>query len=160
MVLSACSDYFRAMFTDPMRERNQEEIQLSGVQAQGLELVLDYIYTSKLSLTLANIQTVLDTATHLQVLQVSIVYLNIILYRCFHTHMIYFQFFSKVIGACSGYLRNQLDLINCVDVITISETYSMPKLRKYAYNFISQKFMQVTPQQMSRLTLDQVIMTI
>ena len=71
VVLSACSDYFRAMFTDPMRERTQEEIQLSGVQAQGLELVLDYIYTSKLSLTLANIQTVLDTATHLQVLQVS-----------------------------------------------------------------------------------------
>ena len=71
VVLAACSDYFRAMFTDPMRERTQEEIHLSGVQAQGLELVLDYIYTSKLSLTLANIQTVLDTATHLQVLQVS-----------------------------------------------------------------------------------------
>ena len=80
VVLSACSDYFRAMFTDPMRERTQEEIQLSGVQAQGLELVLDYIYTSKLSLTLANIQTVLDTATHLQVLQVYIlIFFHIIL---------------------------------------------------------------------------------
>ena len=68
------------MFTDPMRERTQEEIQLSGVQAQGLELVLDYIYTSKLSLTLANIQTVLDTATHLQVLQVYIlIFFHIIL---------------------------------------------------------------------------------
>ena len=43
-----------------------------------------------------------------------------------------------------------------MDVISISETYSMPKLRKYAYNFISQKFMQMTHQQMSRLTLDQV----
>ena len=80
VVLSACSDYFRAMFTDPMRERTQEEIQLSGVQAQGLELVLDYIYTSKLSLTLANVQTVLDTATHLQVLQVYIlIFFHIIL---------------------------------------------------------------------------------
>ena len=80
VVLSACSDYFRAMFTDPMRERTQEEIQLSGVQAQGLELVLDYIYTSKLSLTLANIQIVLDTATHLQVLQVYIlIFFHIIL---------------------------------------------------------------------------------
>ena len=58
------------MFTDPMREKSQDEIQLSGIDAEGLELVLDYIYTSKLSLTLANIQTVLSTATHLQILQV------------------------------------------------------------------------------------------
>ena len=76
VVLSACSDYFRAMFTDPMRERSQDEIQLSGVNAEGLELVLEYIYTSKLSLTLANIQTVLSTATHLQILQVH-TYFNI-----------------------------------------------------------------------------------
>ena len=70
VVLSACSDYFRAMFTDPMRERSQDEIQLSGIDAKGLELVLEYIYTSKLSLDLSNIQTVLSTATHLQILQV------------------------------------------------------------------------------------------
>ena len=62
----------------------------------------------------------------------------------------------QVIGACSGYLRNQLDLINCVDVITISETYSLPKLRRFAYNFISENFMNVTRQQVNRLAMDQV----
>ena len=76
VVLSACSDYFRAMFTDPMRERSQDEIQLSGIDAKGLELVLEYIYTSKLSLDLSNIQTVLSTATHLQILQVTCFYKN------------------------------------------------------------------------------------
>jgi len=130
VVLSACSDYFRAMFTDPMRERSQDEIQLSGVNAEGLELVLEYIYTSKLSLTLANIQTVLSTATHLQILQ--------------------------VIGACSAYLRRQLDMINCVDVITLAETYALPRLRRFAYNYISENFMNLTRQQMNRLTLEQV----
>ena len=54
-----------------MRERSQDEIQLSGIDAEGLELVLEYIYTSKLSLDLSNIQTVLSTATHLQILQVT-----------------------------------------------------------------------------------------
>jgi len=130
VVLSACSDYFRAMFTDPMREKSQDEIQLSGIDAEGLELVLDYIYTSKLSLTLANIQTVLSTATHLQILQ--------------------------VIGACSAYLRRQLDMINCVDVITLAETYALPRLRRFAYNYISENFMNLTRQQMNRLTLEQV----
>ena len=55
-----------------MRERSQDEIQLSAIDAEGLELVLEYIYTSKLSLIdLSNIQTVLSTATHLQILQVT-----------------------------------------------------------------------------------------
>ena len=42
-----------------------------------------------------------------------------------HNQMIYFQ----VIGACSAYLRRQLDMINCVDVITLAETYALPRLR-------------------------------
>ena len=46
-VLAACSDYFRAMFTDPMRERLQADIYLAGVSARGLSLVLEYVYTSR-----------------------------------------------------------------------------------------------------------------
>lgn len=171
VVLAACSDYFRAMFTDPMKERHQNEINLSGVDADGLELVLEYIYTSKLSLTLANIQTVLSTATHLQIIQV-----------CFQESadasavVNYFGNFLKsqltrqlsrnilkriillilqVIGACSAYLRRQLDLINCVDVITLAETYALPRLRRFTYNFISENLMNLTLQQIHRLTLEQ-----
>ena len=113
-----------------MRERHQDEIQLTGINAEGLELILDYIYTSKLSLNLANIQTVLSTATHLQIV--------------------------PVIGACSAYLKRQLDMINCVDVITLSENYALPRLRKFAYNHISQNFMNLTDKQLHRLTLEQV----
>ena len=90
MVLAAYSDYFRAMFTDPMRERSQNDIQLpgnsflssqklskmrppfpintTGVSAAGVKFLLDYVYTSKLALSLANVQDVLSAASHLQVL--------------------------------------------------------------------------------------------
>jgi len=61
-----------------------------------------------------------------------------------------------VIGACSGYLRRQLDEINCVDVITLAENYALPRLRKVVYNFISENFRSITSQQISRLSLDQV----
>ena len=97
VVLSACSDYFRAMFTDPMRERSQDEILLSGIDAEGLELVLEYIYTSKLSLDLSNIQTVLSTATHLQILQVTFLQIDFTRIRISfsiwdqRTHFIYFK---------------------------------------------------------------------
>lgn len=58
-VLASCSDYFRAMFTDAMKESRQSEISLNGVTALGIELLLNYAYTSKLELNLANIQDVL-----------------------------------------------------------------------------------------------------
>ena len=62
----------------------------------------------------------------------------------------------QVIGACSAYLRRQLDMINCVDVITLSETFTLPRLRRFAYNFISENFMTLSRQQLNRLTLEQV----
>jgi len=47
-VLASCSDYFLAMFTDPMRERWQTEICLAGVSSASFHIILDWIYTSKL----------------------------------------------------------------------------------------------------------------
>ncbi|XP_059093875.1 kelch-like protein 12 isoform X2 [Tigriopus californicus] len=112
VVLASCSDYFRAMFTDPMRERKQSDILLAGVSAPGVRFLLDYIYTSKLSLSLANIQEVLSAASHLQV--------------------------TQVVEACSNYLQSQLDCENCVDVVTIAETYSLDHLRTKVYRFMSE----------------------
>uniref|UniRef100_A0A0P4WFA8 Kelch-like protein diablo n=1 Tax=Scylla olivacea TaxID=85551 RepID=A0A0P4WFA8_SCYOL len=111
VVLASCSDYFRAMFTDEMRERGQAEIRLNGVSAAGLHCLLEYAYTSRLSLNLANVQDVLAAAAHVQVL--------------------------TVVEACSNYLQAQLDLDNCVDVATIAETYSLHGLRRRVYAFMS-----------------------
>lgn len=66
LLLAACSDYFRAMFTDEMRERRQDHIELHGVSAVGLKRALAYIYTGALSLDLATVQDVLAAAAHLQ----------------------------------------------------------------------------------------------
>lgn len=109
-MLASCSDYFRAMFTDAMRERRQSEIRLRGVTARGIELLLNYAYTAKLELNLANIQDVLSAASHCQM--------------------------DAVVDACTNYLQSQLDIDNCVDLVTISETYSLQKLRQKCYRFI------------------------
>jgi hypothetical protein len=45
------------MFTDAMRESTQTEIELNGIGALGLELILDYAYTSKLTLTLGRLHS-------------------------------------------------------------------------------------------------------
>lgn len=98
------------MFTDAMKESSQSEISLNGVTARGISALLNYAYTSKLELNLANIQDVLSAATHVQM--------------------------DAVVDACTNYLQTQLDLDNCVDLATISETYSLQKLRQKCYRFI------------------------
>ncbi|XP_059609563.1 kelch-like protein 26 [Phlebotomus argentipes] len=109
-VLASCSEYFRAMFTDAMKESQQHEISLNGVTAAGIELLLEYAYTSKLELNLANVQDVLSAASHIQL--------------------------DAVVEACSNYLQSQLDVDNCVDIVSIAEMYSLDKLRQRVYRYI------------------------
>ncbi|CAH0554894.1 unnamed protein product [Brassicogethes aeneus] len=110
-VLAACSDYFRAMFTDNMLEARQNEICLNGITAKGFQQLLEYAYTSRLALNLANVQDVLEAASHVQMI--------------------------AVIQACSNYLQSQIDVDNCVDIATIAETYSLTQLRMKVYSFMS-----------------------
>ena len=51
-ILSACSPYFHAMFTNAGFETNQREITLTGVSPQIMMLIIDYAYTraSKVSI--------------------------------------------------------------------------------------------------------------
>ncbi|KAJ8959808.1 hypothetical protein NQ318_011540 [Aromia moschata] len=133
-VLAACSDYFRAMFTDNMLEARQNEICLNGITAKGFHQLLEYAYTTRLALNLANVQDVLEAASHVQMV--------------------------AVIQACSSYLQSQIDIENCVDIATIAETYSLAQLRMKVYRFMSghllefsnsTEFYRLTPQQLENL---------
>ncbi|XP_070569478.1 kelch-like protein 9 [Ptychodera flava] len=66
-LLAASSDYFRAMFSVGMKESLEMEVHLQGVPSQGLSSILEFIYSGKLFLSMANLETVLSAAVHLQV---------------------------------------------------------------------------------------------
>lgn len=110
MVLAACSDYFCAMFTDAMREARQSEIKLNGVNANGIALLIEYAYTSKLELDRNNIHDVLSVATHVQM--------------------------KAVIEACSNYLESEIDLENCVAIAALADLYALDALKRKTYRFI------------------------
>lgn len=65
--MAACSDYFRVMLTGFMRESREEFVELKGVTAGGLTVVVDFAYTGRLELTTENVEEVLSAASHLQV---------------------------------------------------------------------------------------------
>lgn len=111
MILAASSDYFCAMFTkDGIVESEQNVINIHGISAVGIENVLNFIYTAKLELTLSNIQEVLSAANYFQL--------------------------STVIDACLNFLEGELDTENCIDMLIISENYSLTPLREKVLRFI------------------------
>ena len=74
MVLASCSPYFQAMFTSGMKESQwateaskMQDIVLPGIAANGLKMLLEFLYTGKLELNPGNIQEVLACAAQLQI---------------------------------------------------------------------------------------------
>lgn len=53
-----------------MREQEMREIKLHGVTKSGLKNIIDFIYTSKVSLDMSNLQDTLEAANFLQVMPV------------------------------------------------------------------------------------------
>ena len=117
VVLSACSDYFRAMFTENMVESGQNFVTLHEMSDEGFQALFQYIYTSKLQLSTGNVQEVLSAASYLQVL--------------------------PVVNRCSEYLKTELDVGNCVDVVSLAECFSLKDLQRATYKFICTNFTAV-----------------
>jgi len=55
IMLASCSPYFHAMFTC-FEESKQHKVVLKDIDSKALELLLEYIYTSKVQITEDNVQ--------------------------------------------------------------------------------------------------------
>ena len=66
IVLAACSDYFCAMFTSDMAESQNSEVTLQGLSADIMEVLLDFIYTESVKVSVENVQALLPAACLLQ----------------------------------------------------------------------------------------------
>ncbi|CAH1262607.1 KLHL24 [Branchiostoma lanceolatum] len=67
LVLSACTDYFRAMFRGGHPESRKDKIEMLGVNGEALESLVTYAYTSNINITMDNVQPLFEAANMLQV---------------------------------------------------------------------------------------------
>lgn len=79
-----------------------------------LQVVVDFVYTGMLALTVENVEEVLSAATHLQV--------------------------SVAVELCSKYLEMAITVDNCVDILNLSELYSLGSMSSRARQFILENF--------------------
>ncbi|XP_035698493.1 kelch-like protein 24 [Branchiostoma floridae] len=67
LVLSAYADYFHAMFCGVHSESKKDRIEILGVSAEALQQLVDYAYTSRITITTDNIQPLYEAANMLQI---------------------------------------------------------------------------------------------
>ncbi|XP_062258877.1 kelch-like protein 9, partial [Platichthys flesus] len=111
VIMASSSDYFKAMFTGGMREQDMEEIKLHGVTQLGLKNIIDFIYTSKVSLDMSNLQDTLEAANFLQVM--------------------------PVLSFCNQLLSSEITIDNCVEIERIATDLLLEDVKLNLGQFVS-----------------------
>ncbi|TKS76838.1 Kelch-like protein 12 [Collichthys lucidus] len=113
IVLAACSDYFCAMFTSELAEKGKSFVDIQGLTAATMEILLDFVYTETVLVTVENVQELLPAACLLQ------------------------------LKACCDFLESQLDPSNCLGIRDFAETHNCLDLMQAAELFSQKHFSEV-----------------
>lgn len=117
IVLAASSDYFNAMFNTGMQERDKRIIDLHEIPANVMEILLDFVYTETVQVSVENVQALLPAACLLQL--------------------------TGVKNACCRFLERQLDASNCLGIKVFAENHCCPSLFHAAERFSLRHFNSV-----------------
>uniref|UniRef100_A0A8C4QD25 Kelch like family member 12 n=1 Tax=Eptatretus burgeri TaxID=7764 RepID=A0A8C4QD25_EPTBU len=125
IVLAACSDYFCAMFTNELKEKDKPRVDLQGLTASTMEILLDFVYTETVHVTVENVQELLPAACLLQL--------------------------KGVKQACCEFLESQLDPSNCLGIREFAEAHNCLDLQQGAELFSLKFFPEVVQHEEFRL---------
>ncbi|XP_066476640.1 kelch repeat and BTB domain-containing protein 3 [Tiliqua scincoides] len=113
-VLAACSDFFRAMFEVDMKERDDGSVTISNLSPKAVKAFLDYAYTGSTEITNDNVEMFFQLSSFLQV--------------------------SLLSKACSDFLIKNIDLVNCLQLLSISESYGSTQLFDHTLEYARRHF--------------------
>lgn len=113
-VLAACSDFFRAMFEVNMKERDDGSVTITNLSSKAVKAFLDYAYTGKTRITDDNVEMFFQLSSFLQV-----------------------SFLSK---ACSDFLIKSISLVNCLHLLSLSDSYGSAQLFSHTLYFVQHHF--------------------
>ncbi|XP_068605055.1 actin-binding protein IPP [Brachionichthys hirsutus] len=117
LVLAASSPYFSALFSVGMSEADKEEVQILGVDTEVFQVLLDFIYTGVIGVTVENVQELMVAADMLQL--------------------------NEVVSLCGEFLKGHMDLSNCVGVFQLLEQIACVDTLEFTENYIQVHFLEV-----------------
>ncbi|XP_036410565.1 actin-binding protein IPP [Megalops cyprinoides] len=132
LVLAASSPYFSALFSGGMSEVNKEEVQILGVEAEVFEMLLEFIYTGMIDVTVDNVQELIVAADMLQL--------------------------NEVVTICCEFLKAQMDPCNCVGIYQFLEQIACMDMLEFTENYIYVHFLEVcVAEEFLGLSKDQLV---
>ncbi|KAL4617321.1 kelch-like protein 8-like [Arapaima gigas] len=117
LVLACVIPYFRAMFLSKMAEAKQELIEIRDFDGDAIQDLVDFAYSSRLTLTVDNVQPLLYAACILQV--------------------------ELVARACCEYMKAHFQPSNCLAVRTFAESHNRVDLMGMADRYACEHFREV-----------------
>ncbi|XP_072264521.1 kelch repeat and BTB domain-containing protein 11 [Pyxicephalus adspersus] len=109
-ILAEKSDYFKA-------RSSRDILKIKGISYQTLQLLVDYIYSTKLEVKQDNVVEVISGAKFLQI--------------------------PCAVQCAMDSMRSQISLKNCYQVLYIAKKQRLNELKEAAYKFMSDNFLQV-----------------
>ena len=117
LVLASCSPYFYAMFTNNLAESQQSVVTLNDMDANCVEILVNFAYTADITVNESNVQALLPVASLLQI--------------------------SSVQKACCSFLEGQLDPTNCSGILSFAELHSCDELAIKSRHYCTRYFSKV-----------------
>ncbi|KAI8507228.1 Kelch-like protein 24 [Branchiostoma belcheri] len=116
-ILSCCSGYFQAMFTNGLKETKQTKVVIKNMNPSILESILSYIYSSELVINKTNVQQLLEAANLMQL--------------------------TPIVEACAKYLGKMLETGNCLGIHRFASALCCTELAEKAQDFVLEHFQEV-----------------
>ncbi|XP_078054666.1 kelch-like ECH-associated protein 1A [Mustelus asterias] len=117
IVLAACSPVFKAMFTCNLKERQAPEVKIHGIHPIVMERLIDFAYTSRVSMSAQCVMHLLLASTMYQV--------------------------DGVVNACCDFLIKNLDSANAIGICHFAEQIGCTELWQRGKEYINIHFTEV-----------------
>jgi len=117
-ILAASSGFFMGMFQSQFEESLQCRIPIKEMEASTLRLVLDYIYTGKVDLSVDSVQNVLSAAN---------------LFQMIHLR-----------DGCASFMMHHITVDNCVGVYFFARAHECHELAESARQLVNAEFEAVS----------------
>lgn len=126
-IMSACSPYFRALFTNGMHETDQREVFIPGVTCDMMSTIIEYAYTRSTHVNAGNVERLLPAADQFHVL--------------------------GLVKACCDYLAKSLEPDNCLGVRNFARNFFCGSLERTCSHFIMENFCVIAARSNELLSL-------
>jgi len=113
-ILASSSAYFLGMFKSELNESRQSKIQIKEMESSTLHLVLDYVYTGKVELTVENVQSVLSAANLFQMINLR--------------------------DGCAKFMMHHISEDNCVGLYFFARAHECHSLAEAARRLVNAEF--------------------